>query len=70
MVKDFTETWYSWEGDVKSSGQLFAFTAVDNDCRVNVEPAVVVELDDGECDDKESGEKGHWEIYRILGLRE
>jgi hypothetical protein len=66
MVKDITEAWYPWEGDVKSSYQLFAFAAVDDDCRVNVEPAIVVELDNSECNDKESREKGHWEYYRLL----
>jgi len=59
MVKDVTEAWYLWEGDIKSSCQLFALASVDDDCRVDMELAVVVELDDGECDDKESGEKGH-----------
>jgi len=65
-VKDITEAWNPWEGDIKSSCQLFAFAAVDDDCRVDVEPAIVVELDDGECDDKESGEKGNWKYYRLL----
>jgi hypothetical protein len=52
MVKDITEAWDPWEGDVESSCQLFALAAVNDDCRVDVEPAVVVELDNGECDDK------------------
>ena len=62
-MKDVTIAWYSWEGDVESSCQLFAFAAVDDYCRVDVEPAVVVEFDEGECGNKESGEKSHWEDY-------
>lgn len=59
MVKNVTEAWCHWEGDIKSSCELFAFASVDDDCRVDMKAAVVVELDDGECDNKESGEKGH-----------
>ena len=66
MTKDVTEAWHPWEGNVKRSCQLFAFAAVDDDCRVDMERTVVVELDDGECDNKESGEKGHWEYYKLL----
>lgn len=66
VEKDITETWDPGEGNVESSCQLFAFAAVDDDCRVDVEPAIVVELDNGECDDKQSGEKGDCEYYRLL----
>jgi hypothetical protein len=66
MVKDITVAWDSWEGDVESGCQLFAFAAVDDDSRVDVEPAIVFELDEGECGDKERGEKGHWRDYRLL----
>ena len=52
VEKDTTEAWHPWEGNVESSCQLFAFAAVDDDCRVDVEPTIVVELDNGEHDDK------------------
>ena len=52
VEKDITEAWHPWEGNVESSCQLFTFAAVDDDCRVDVEPAIVVELDNGEHDDK------------------